>query len=166
MANPTVFEKLQYNNEKNLLIQGLPSSLEKQFIKLPFAKSLTPLLRSRRVDFALVFAVSQKQLCDILNDVISALNPDAKLWISYPKPAAKIASDLCREQHWQVMDDHNLVALEKIELDNVWRATQFSFSINNASQKSIVIQEAIETIKEKTISRRTSSRSRTKEVVC
>jgi hypothetical protein len=166
MANPTVFEKLQYNNEKNLLIQGLPSSLEKQFIKLPFAKSLTPLLRSRRVDFALVFAVSQKQLCDILNDVISSLNPDAKLWISYPKPAAKIASDLCREQHWQVMDDHNLIALEQIELDNVWRATQFSFTPSTVTKQSIKIEVAVEPVIEKTKSRRASSRTRVKEAVC
>jgi hypothetical protein len=166
MANPTVFEKLQYNNEKNLLIQGLPSSLEKQFIKLPFAKSLTPLLRSRRVDFALVFAVSQKQLCDILNDVIGSLNPDAKLWISYPKPAAKIASDLCREQHWQVMDDHNLIALEQIELDNVWRATQFSFTSGFVSTQKIAIEEAFEPQKVKATSRRVGTRTRVKEAVC
>jgi hypothetical protein len=43
MALQTVIEKLQYNNEKNVLIQGLPSSVEKQFVKLSFAKSVTPL---------------------------------------------------------------------------------------------------------------------------
>ena len=53
MAIQTVFEKLQYNNEKNILIQGLPSSIEKQFIKLNFAKSVTPLLKIKKVDFAL-----------------------------------------------------------------------------------------------------------------
>ena len=40
----TVFEKLQLNDEKNLLIQGLPSSIEKQFAKASFSKSVTPLL--------------------------------------------------------------------------------------------------------------------------
>jgi len=30
----SVFEKLQLNEEKNLLVQGLPSSIEKQFAKL------------------------------------------------------------------------------------------------------------------------------------
>ena len=46
----TLFEKLQYKEEKNLLIQGLPSSIEKQFSKLTFAKNVTPLLKSRRID--------------------------------------------------------------------------------------------------------------------
>ena len=48
MALQTVIEKLQYNNEKNVLIQGLPSSVEKQFVKLSFAKSVTPLLRTKK----------------------------------------------------------------------------------------------------------------------
>jgi hypothetical protein len=65
MALPTVFEKLQYNNEKNLLIQGLPSSVEKQFAKITFAKSVTPLLRVKKIEFALIFAFSKKQLTDI-----------------------------------------------------------------------------------------------------
>lgn len=161
MANPTVFEKLQYNNEKNLLIQGLPSSLEKQFIKSSFAKSLTPLLRSRKVDFAIVFAVSQKQLCGIMSDVMSALSTDAKFWISYPKRTAKIVSDLCREPHWQVMDDYKLIHIQQVELDNVWCATQFSFTVEN---NPVVHNKAVEIEIERPKSRRISSTSRSKEV--
>jgi len=52
-----LLEKLQLKEEKNLLIQGMPSSIEKQFAKLSFSKNVTPLLRSKRIDFALVFAV-------------------------------------------------------------------------------------------------------------
>ena len=66
MALLTVIEKLNITNEKNILIQGLPSSLEKQFVKLPYAKSVTPLLKSRKIDFALVFAINRTQLKNIL----------------------------------------------------------------------------------------------------
>ena len=69
----TLFEKLQLADEKNLLIQGLPSSIEKQFNKLSFAKNMTPLLKSRKIDFALVFAVSENQLNGILTDVMPSL---------------------------------------------------------------------------------------------
>jgi hypothetical protein len=61
----SLLEKLQMNGEKNLLIQGLPSSIEKQFLKLSFAKNVTPLLRSKKIDFALIFAVNQNQLNNI-----------------------------------------------------------------------------------------------------
>ena len=48
----TLFEKLQLEDEKNLLIQGLPSTIEKQFSKLSFSKNVTPLLKTRKIDFA------------------------------------------------------------------------------------------------------------------
>ena len=65
----SLLEKLQFNEERNLLIQGLPSSIEKQFVKLSFAKNVTPLLRSKKIDFALIFAVNQNQLNGILKEV-------------------------------------------------------------------------------------------------
>ena len=61
MSNQTLFEKLELVDEKNLLIQGLPSGIEKQFVKLSYAKNVTPLLKTKKVDFALVFAVNQNQ---------------------------------------------------------------------------------------------------------
>ena len=72
----TILEKLQLKNEKNVLIQGLPSSIEKQFVKLSFAKSITPLLKTRKIDFALIFAVSETQLNGILSDIQSALKDE------------------------------------------------------------------------------------------
>jgi Bacteriocin-protection, YdeI or OmpD-Associated len=118
-------EKLQLKDEKNLLIQGLPSSVEKQFIKYSFAKNVTPLLRARRIDFALVFAISQKQVKDILREVIPAMHPEAKLWIAYPKITSKIASDLCKECNWDFVCQHGYKSNDNVTLDHVWNAVQF-----------------------------------------
>src|SRR5437870_2634274 len=87
---PTLFEKLQLKDEKNLLIQGLPSTIEKQFAKVSFAKNVTPLLKMRKIDFALIFALNQSQLNAILIEVIPALQQNAKLWIAFPKVTSKI----------------------------------------------------------------------------
>ncbi len=145
MAIQTLFEKLQLKDEKNILIQGLPSSIEKQFIKVNFAKSVTPLLKIKKVEFALLFAVSKKQLCDILHEVMPALHHNVKLWIAFPKPASKIASDLCRDTHWQIIDDFALEAVEQIVLDNVWCATNFKKAevIPVAEKTSILRQSRV-----------------------
>lgn len=129
MSSPTLLEKLQLKDEKNLLIQGLPSSVEKQFIKLSFSKNVTPLLKQRKIDFALVFAVSQRQLIDILNDVVPCLQEEAKLWIAYPKATSKIASDLCRDKNWDFIANQCLEAVEMVTLDNVWSAARFERSM-------------------------------------
>jgi hypothetical protein len=125
MSNQSLFEKLQLKDEKNLLIQGLPSSIEKQFAKLSYAKNVTPLLKSRKIDFALVFAVNHQQLCNILKDVFPALHGESKLWIAYPKVASKIASDLNRDCSWQIFSEHEFASVEEVTLDHVWTAMQF-----------------------------------------
>lgn len=125
MAIQTLPEKLQLKDEKNLLIQGLPSSIEKQFIKLSFAKNVTPLLKTRKIDFALVFAISHRQLKDILKEVLPALNKESKLWIAYPKLTSKIASDLSRDMNWECVSALGYESVRAIALDHVWTALYF-----------------------------------------
>ncbi|TAH05031.1 MAG: hypothetical protein EAZ17_01485 [Sphingobacteriales bacterium] len=122
----SVFEKLQLNDEKNLLIQGLPSSIEKQFVKVTFSKSVTPLLKSRRIDFALVFAVNQNQLGSIMQDVLPAMHDEGKLWIAYPKATSKIVSDLNRQCTWACLKSKGFESVLETQLDHVWTAVRFS----------------------------------------
>jgi hypothetical protein len=128
MFSNSLFEKLDLSEEKNLLIQGLPSSIEKQFAKLSYAKNVTPLLRARKIDFALVFAVNRNQLAGILQDVFPALHSRSKLWIAYPKITSKIASDLNRQSSWEVLCDCDYEAINQVPLDHVWTAMLFKKS--------------------------------------
>jgi hypothetical protein len=122
---PNLLEKLQYTEQKNILIQGLPSSIEKQFAKIAFAKNVTPLLKSRRIDFALVFAVNVNQLSGILREVLPALHEDGIFWIAYPKITSKIATDLSRACSWNCVHDAGFETLEEVALDHVWTAGRF-----------------------------------------
>jgi len=128
----TLFEKLQLQDEKNLLIQGLPSSIEKQFTKLSFAKNVTPLLKTRKIDFALIFAVNENQLSGILREVLPALNEGAKLWIAYPKPTSKIATNLNRSCSWDCITGVGYSDSDQVALDHVWSATRFKKALVEA----------------------------------
>src|SRR5450432_1194991 len=121
----TLFEKLELADEKNLLIQGLPSSIEKQFNKLSFAKNMTPLLKTRKIDFALVFAVSENQLNGILKDVMPSLKDGSKFWVAYPKTTSKIATDLNRDCSWNRLTAEGYESIHRVELDHVWSAMRF-----------------------------------------
>jgi hypothetical protein len=120
-----LLEKIQLKDEKNLLIQGLPSSIEKQFAKLSFAKNVTPLLRNRKIDYALVFAINEKQLNGILADVLPALQVGGKLWIAFPKKTSKIVTDLDRDSSWEFLSEHQFECIHKIALDHVWNAVRY-----------------------------------------
>lgn len=139
----TLLEKLNVKDEKNILIQGLPSTVEKQFAKLSFAKNVTPLLKSRRIDFALVFAVNQRQLTDILKEVIPALHENAKLWVGYPKKTSKIVSDLSRDCKWEFLAQLGLEGVHLINVDHVWSAMQFK-KVETVKRKPKVEIECID----------------------
>jgi hypothetical protein len=124
----TLFEKLQLEDEKNLLIQGLPSTIEKQFSKLSFSKNVTPLLKTRKIDFALVFALNLNQLYNILSEVCPALHPAGRLWIAYPKATSKITSDLNRDCNWNYLTELGYETGDIVVLDYVWSAQQFTKS--------------------------------------
>ena len=128
MSQLSILEKLNLKDEKNLLIQGLPSSIEKQFAKLSFAKNVTPLLKSRKIDWALVFAVNQNQLVSILKDVLPALHPLGKLWVAFPKATSKIASDLNRDCSWNCLTTKSYEGISQIDMDHVWSALWFKKS--------------------------------------
>ncbi len=121
----SLLDKLELKNEKSLLIQGLPSSIEKQFSKLAFAKNITPLLRTRKIDFALVFAVNEIQLKGIITEILPALHKACKLWVSYPKTSSKIATTLGRDSSWNCITHAGYEAVNEITLDHVWTATRY-----------------------------------------
>lgn len=122
----TILDKLSLKNEKNILIQGLPSSIEKQFVKLSFAKNLTPLLKSRKLDFALIFAVSENQLNSIITDIIGAVKDETRLWVAHPKITSKISTDLNRDSSWNRLSEMGYEVVETVSLDHVWQAISFT----------------------------------------
>lgn len=141
----TLVEKLELTDQKTLLIQGLPSSIEKQFNKLSFAKSITPLLKSRKIEFALVFAINANQLNGILKDVMPALKNDSKFWIAFPKRASKIVTDLNRERSFSELTEAGYEEVNQVDLDHVWNACCFELpvkSLKKISSKSTSLQEA------------------------
>ena len=125
MSHQSLFEKLELKDERNLLIQGLPSSIEKQFIKLSYSKNVTPLLKLKKIDFALVFAINLNQLNGILREVIPALHSEGKLWVAYPKTTSKISSDLNRDCSWSILTQNEFETIDQVALDHVWSALRF-----------------------------------------
>jgi hypothetical protein len=142
----TVFEKLQLADEKNLLIQGLPSSIEKQFSKLSFCKNMTPLLKTRKIDFALVFAVSENQLNGILKDVMPSLKGDSKFWVAYPKTTSKIVTDLNRDRSWNRLTNDGYESIERVELDHVWSALRFAKGDENSRDGEVALSRKREAV--------------------
>jgi len=139
----TLLEKLQFKDERNLLVQGLPSAIEKQFVKLAFAKNLTPLLKIRKIDFALVFAINEHQLGNIVREVLPALQRDAKFWVAYPKVGSKIATTLYRDCSWECVTGEGYEVVRQVAIDHVWTAVRFKKSDTVTALAKAAVREAV-----------------------
>jgi len=137
----TLFEKLQLNDDKNILIQGLPSTIEKQFSKISFSKNVTQLLKSRKIDFALVFALNSNHLNKILEELCPAIHDETKLWIAFPKQTSKIASDLNRNSSWNCMTERGFEPTDEVVLDYVWSAQRFEKPVCESSSKVVRLKD-------------------------
>ncbi len=144
MSNLSLFEKLQLQDEKSILIQGLPSSIEKLFAKLSYAKNVTPLVKTRKLDFALVFAINQNQLQNIMKEVMPALRPESKLWVAYPKLTSKIVSDLNRETSWDFFTQNSFEGVSLVDLDHMWSAMRFNKTGVTAQTKPTEVKDKVE----------------------
>ena len=142
----SLLEKLQLKDEKSLLIQGLPSSIEKQFAKLTFSKNVTPWLKSKKIDFALVFAVNEGQLRAIINEVLPALHSKGKLWVAIPKTSSKIATTLNRDCSWSCLTHSGYEEVDQVPLDHVWTALHFSKAEPVSMAKKTIIRRRTEVI--------------------
>ncbi len=83
------------------------------------------MLKNRKIDFALVFAVNENQLNGILKDVMPSLKEESKFWVAYPKITSKIVTDLNRECSWNRLTCEGYESIERVELDHVWSAMRF-----------------------------------------
>ncbi|PWT78308.1 MAG: hypothetical protein C5B59_02070, partial [Bacteroidetes bacterium] len=81
--------------------------------------------KSKKIDFALVFAVNEVQLKNIINEVLPALHRDSKLWVAHPKTTSKIATTLNRECSWGCITQSGYEAVRQVALDHVWTAMRF-----------------------------------------
>jgi hypothetical protein len=121
------------------------------------------LLKSRKIDFALVFAINYTQLSTILRDVLPALRSEGKLWIAYPKPTSKIVSDLNRDCTWDCLIEKGFGKIDEVVIDHVWIAMRFCTSqLQNAASECredlLIDFENVQTVKDIT-SKNRSNRS-------
>lgn len=72
-------------------------------------------------------------MTNILNDVIPALSTKAKFWVSYPKIASKIVSDLSKECQWDCLCKHGFDIVDQVDLDGVWTARSFTCRDNSST---------------------------------
>jgi hypothetical protein len=68
------------------------------------------------------FVRTSAELAEILPRLTAALDPNALVWLSYPKGSSKIQTDLTRDRGWDALKDTDLMWISLVSIDETWSA--------------------------------------------
>jgi hypothetical protein len=123
---PSIFQKLNFKAQREIVIFNAPESFETELARLENVKILRNPKRPVAVQFALAFALRQAEL-DRLSKILAAGSEgDALLWFAYPKGTSKrYTCEFNRDTGWQVIRGAGFDSVRQVAIDEDWSALRF-----------------------------------------
>lgn len=120
-ADATVLTVNAPTNYRTLLIGG-PAGVT-------FATEAEP-----PVAFVHVFVTSKAELASRLPKLLKALTPDGVIWVSWPKKAAKVPTDMTEDMIREVALPLGLVDVKVCAVDATWSGLKLVIRVENRSK--------------------------------
>jgi hypothetical protein len=123
--NP-LLKKLGYKDGSAALLLAVPDTLSEISMFPGFSFIETALAPGpRRYDAAHWFVTSRARLEDGMLMMAGGLKPDAMLWVSWPKKASKMPTDITEDVLREVILPLGLVDVKVCAVDEVWSGLKF-----------------------------------------
>ena len=127
MAEKTIVQKLLIKEGYRVLVVDAPQGYVVSLAGLPagVAISTDPVSAGRLpgpFDLIQTFVSSQGEFEAQLSGLKALLKPKGLLWITYPKGAAKIKSDITRDTIWRYAKTVGLDGVAMVAVDETWSA--------------------------------------------
>jgi hypothetical protein len=112
-------KKLGIKAGSKLFTSGAPENYSSLLRPLPagvdFVKSITP-----ATDVVHLFATSKARLASALARSLSKIRPDAAIWVSWPKQASTVETDITEDTIRDVALPLGLVDIKVCAVDDTW----------------------------------------------
>lgn len=84
-----------------------------------------------RMDVALLFVTEERELRSRFPALAAGLDPAGRLWVAWPKKAAKLATDLDFDAVQRIGLDAGLVDNKSCAIDEDWQALRFVYRLED-----------------------------------
>jgi DUF3052 family protein len=112
-------KKLGIKDGGKILVLAGPANYDELVAPLP-----PGVVKARRIDATVdvvhVFALTQAELTRRLKESLPKLRPDAVIWVSWPKKASKVATDITEDRIREIALPMGLVDIKVCAVDEVW----------------------------------------------
>jgi len=120
---PTVLEKLNLKDQKELVVLNAPASFQPELESLEGVKILTTLDVATQIDFFLAFVTFKNDVDAISKIVAQKARGDAVVWFAYPKGTSKkYQCDFNRDNGWNVIYNLGFQPVRMVAIDEDWSA--------------------------------------------
>jgi hypothetical protein len=76
-------------------------------------------------DVVHAFASNQAELERLAPAALQSVKPGGIVWLSYPKRASKVQTDITRDIGWDVVEEAGWQPVTQISVDDVWSALRY-----------------------------------------
>lgn len=121
MAESAIAKKLKLKPDSRAAVVNAPADYLKKLEPLPEGARMSEKL-SGRFDWVQAFVTDKAELDKLMPRLRRALADESLLWISFPKGASKIQTDLTRDKGWDSLRGSDLRFITLVSVDETWSA--------------------------------------------
>jgi hypothetical protein len=123
---PSVFEKLQLKDQKEILVVNAPASFEPELARLAGVTVHRQIGAVKKVDFSLAFVMKQAEVDALAPKIAARAQGDAIVWFAYPKGTSKkYKCDFNRDTGWAALKAAGFDTVRAISIDDDWSGLRF-----------------------------------------
>jgi hypothetical protein len=112
-------KKLGIKPGSSVFVDGAPMAYEQLLAPMPDGVNVQSAVDSS-TDIVHLFSTSKAELACALERVLQHLKPDAALWVSWPKKASKVPTDITEDTIRDLALPLGLVDIKVCAVDDVW----------------------------------------------
>jgi hypothetical protein len=123
---PTIFTKLNFKSQAEILVVNAPPSFEPEMAALHGVEILREAKAARQITFALAFGTTLSEVNAFAKTISKKAEGDAVIWFAYPKGSSKkYTCEFNRDTGWTALGEAGFEPVRQIGIDEDWSALRF-----------------------------------------
>jgi hypothetical protein len=132
-SGTSLIKKLGIKPGFDVVFMNAPADFVRS-LDLPTDASVSSANTRKPLDFILMFVMSKRELAKKFSLAAAKLKPDGMLWISWPKKASGIKTDLTDNVVRELGLSEGLVDVKVCAVDDVWSGLKFVFRLKDRAR--------------------------------
>ncbi len=126
-------KKLGIKEDFKIILLNQPDYYINLFERLPSNIEFVDLQNEDQIDFIHFFTKSEQELQRKILDLKSKLKPTGMIWVSWPKKASKVPTDVDDSVVRRIGLESGLVDVKVCAVDGIWSGLKFVFRLKDRS---------------------------------